>query len=1439
MNKIYRTVYNTATGTWVVASELAKGRTKTSKTAMALAVAAALALPGGIARAGTNKEEDAVEQEIAMVNMAPSSIGTDAIATGGSMGLMGGASIMATGDYAAGGGVIGATGGNNTSIGAGSNIPFYSTAQDVSNAIAIGGATVSNANIGTTAVGSIGIGSGASVGGGGSIVIGYGASNGNSSAIAIGTSSRSAGGGGTVALGTQATTTAGGAVAIGLNSRTTGARSASVGQNTGTSRADAFSVGNDVATNADGTARTAFTRQVVNVSNGTQANDAANVSQLTPAVTALGGGASINTTTGAVTGPTYNLANGGTQTTVGGALTALDSVLSTKVDDTLVKVGGTTASTISGNANNIAIGAGAQSTSIAGGSPSIAFGSDARATGNNGSMAFGSASRATGASSTALGIRATVDADAAGSQAFGVDASVRGYRDNPTTPTVTHTATNSVAIGSGASVAATATADANNSVAMGNRASVTASNAVALGAGSAATEVNTVSVGNATVGGQRRIVNMAAGTAGTDAVNVSQLTPVVTALGGGATINADGSVTGPTYTLANGGTQTTVGGALGALDGALTTANDNIAKNTTAIGSIRDDMNSGTIGLVQQAGAGANLTVGKNTDGAAVDFTNNAGASRTLTGVANGAVSATSADAINGSQLHGVSTSVASAIGAGSTVNADGSISSPSFTVGDGSGGTTTVHNVGSVVTNLDNRVVNNETAIGDIRSDLSSGTIGLVQQAAAGADLTVGKDTDGAAVNFAGTAGNRTLTGVANGTVSATSTDAINGSQLHGVSSSVASAIGAGSTVNADGSITAPSFTVGDGSGGTTTVHNVGSVVTNLDNRVVNNETAIGDIRSDLSSGTIGLVQQAAAGADLTVGKDTDGAAVNFAGTAGNRTLTGVANGAVSATSTDAINGSQLHGVSTSVASAIGAGSTVNADGSITAPSFTVGDGSGGTKTVHNVGDVVTNLDGRMTTAEGNITNLKDQIGSGTVGLVQQDATSGAITVAAASGGTSVNFAGTAGERTLTGVAKGELSATSTDAVNGAQLHDTNEAVAKNATDITNLDGRVTTAEGDIKTINTNVTNLGDRMTTAEGNITNIRNEMNSGTIGLVQQDATSGVITVAANSGGSTVNFAGMGGATRTLTGLSNGRVEAGSSDAITGDQLHGVKTDLEGKMNDLSGKVDAGLGDLEDRADKLADRTSDLETRTGNLEGSVGDLEGKVGAIKDNLGDLSGLDDRVKELESGSVGTGENSTVVGKGADASGKNSSAIGNGAVASGENSSAVGQGAVASGSNSSAIGQGAVASGNNSSAVGQGSSATGNNAVALGAGSVADRDNAVSVGAAGAERQITNVAAGTAPTDAVNVQQMNNTVRSARQDAMGGVAAAMAIAGLPQSSMPGKTFMALSGSTYGGEQGMAVGASYMTKDGKWVVKGAVNTSTRGEVGAVVGGGFYW
>lgn len=75
--------------------------------------------------------------------------------------------------------------------------------------------------------------------------------------------------------------------------------------------------------------------------------------------------------------------------------------------------------------------------------------------------------------------------------------------------------------------------------------------------------------------------------------------------------------------------------------------------------------------------------------------------------------------------------------------------------------------------------------------------------------------------------------------------------------------------------------------------------------------------------------------------------------------------------------------------------------------------------------------------------------------------------------------------------------------------------------------------------------------------------------------------------------------------------------------------------------------------------------------------------------------------------------------------------------------------------NAQAHGTGAQANAEDAIAMGTDAVANGIGSVALGAGSVANEDNVISVGAVGTERKITNVAAGVADTDAVNISQLN------------------------------------------------------------------------------------
>uniref|UniRef100_UPI0035613B87 YadA-like family protein n=1 Tax=Burkholderia cenocepacia TaxID=95486 RepID=UPI0035613B87 len=1058
----------------------------------------------------------------------------------------------------------------------------------------------------------------------------------------------------------------------------------------------------------------------------------------------------------------------GTANTDAVNLGQMQTALSTKVDDTYVKID-TSNSTVAAQAGTAALAIGTNTS--ASGSYATAVGNSALANGNN---------------STALGFQATSSGGAA------------------------------VAVGNGAN------ASSSHGVALGVNAQASHTDSVALGASSITDRNNSVSVGSSTL--RRQITNVAAGTADNDAVNVAQMNSGlsttnaaiaatnlnVSSLSTGlsstnstvAGLSTDLSTTNSTVAGLSTGlssTNSTVAGlstglsstnsTVAGLSTGLSSTTSTVAGHTKQIGDLDDKLSkleSGTTGLVQQANPGDDITVGANTDGNAVDFSSKTGA-RTLKGVAAGDVSATSTEAVNGSQLHGVSDSVASAIGGGATVNPDGSISAPSFTVGDGSGGTKIVNSVGDVVTNLDGRVTTNEGDIKKLADDIGSGTLGLVQQAKPGDDITVGANTDGNAVDFSSKTGARTLKGVAAGDVSATSTEAVNGSQLHGVSDSVASAIGGGATVNPDGSISAPSFTVGDGSGGTKIVNSVGDVVTNLDGRVTTNEGDIKKLADDIGSGTLGLVQQAKPGDDITVGANTDGNAVDFSSKTGARTLKGVAAGDVSATSTEAVNGSQLHGVSDSVASAIGGGATVNPDGSISAPSFTVGDGSGGTKIVNSVGDVVTNLDGRVTTNEGGLKKLSEQLESGTLGLVQQDAMTGGITVGANTGGSVVNFARTGGARVLSGVANG---VDDDDVVTVSQLR---------ATGLIDYTGKEV------------------------------------------------GAVTYDSGLNFDTVTFAGTFGT--KLQRVAAGEISATSMDAINGSQLFDLQEQFAKQYGELSGQ----FGDLSNRFDDLSDRLGELETNPGTGGPGTGDGSTVVGEGAVASGENSSAlgekalasGENSSAVGQGAVASGSNGSAIGQGSTASGSNSSAVGQGAVASGNNGSAVGQGAVASGENGTALGQGSVASGKDSTALGQGASATGSGSVAIGQGSVATEANTVSFGNGTAEgnRRLVNIADGINASDAATKGQLDRAMESVDQrfndtnraindvakNAYAGIAAAMAMPNMTP-SQPGKTVVAVGAANFKSGSAIAAGATYRSRSGNWLVNGATSITSVGDVG---------
>ncbi|GAB3103665.1 YadA-like family protein [Lysobacter terrae] len=313
---------------------------------------------------------------------------------------------------------------------------------------------------------------------------------------------------------------------------------------------------------------------------------------------------------------------------------------------------------------------------------------------------------------------------------------------------------------------------------------------------------------------------------------------------------------------------------------------------------------------------------------------------------------------------------------------------------------------------------------------------------------------------------------------------------------------------------------------------------------------------------------------------------------------------------------------------------------------------------------------------------------------------------------------------------------------------------------------------------------------------------------------------------------------GAERTITNVAAGRVSATSTDAVNGSQLNATNQAID-KLN----------------------------TQVTNVAGDVTNLDQRVTNVEDQVVNITHL----QEGSDGMFQVSQEAPIVKP--TPTGTNSSAGGNGAVASGNNALAVGNQAKATGNNSTAVGTGATASATNSTALGQGSTASHANSVALGAGSQTTRGaqsnyNAAYVGNSSSTgevniggRTMTGVAAGVQDTDAVNVSQLRSGVNYAIDQSKaytdqrilgvqndiwaldrgyrGATASAMAMAGLTQAYLPGKSMASVAFGSYQGEAGMAIGLSGTTENGRWVYKAQASGNTTRDWGFSVGAGIQW
>ena len=424
------------------------------------------------------------------------------------------------------------------------------------------------------------------------------------------------------------------------------------------------------------------------------------------------------------------------------------------------------------------------------------------------------------------------------------------------------------------------------------------------------------------------------------------------------------------------------------------------------------------------------------------------------------------------------------------------------------------------------------------------------------------------------------------------------------------------------------------------------------------------------------------------------------------------------------------------------------------------------------------------------------------------------------------------AGGKKVTGVAAGTVAAGSTDAVNGGQLHQVYELIGSNG-------GNVNTAppsvEADGKAGLGNIKNITLVDNSNNPNVTNVTNETK-----------------IAQSNGYSLVTY----------------NVEDQGM-YVTNNVIEAV-----GRMNEQGIKF-FHTNDGEVNPDVQA-RNSEDSSASGAYATAVG-------------------------FQAASKGT--NAIAIGKGAKASAENTIAIGTGNIVSGKNSGAIGDPTVVSGNSSYSIGNNNNVSADNAYALGSNIKATVNDSVYLGDraqtqgihtadaakgeaytyGGLNDKAVAGKAGSAAAAnkvagvvtvgngtdetRQVQGVAAGVVSadsTDAINGSQLyytnqainqsvtnignyvvnmgnqiNQRIDNVESDSKAGTAAAMAVAGLPQAYLPGKSMMAVAGGVYRGESGYAVGFSSISDGGNWIIKGTATGNSRGHYGATAGVGYQW
>ncbi|MEE7093658.1 YadA-like family protein, partial [Escherichia coli O10] len=688
----------------------------------------------------------------------------------------------------------------------------------------------------------------------------------------------------------------------------------------------------------------------------------------------------------------------------------------------------------------------------------------------------------------------------------------------------------------------------------------------------------------------------------------------------------------------------------------LKATKDDVAANTTNITNLTGEVAGNTTSITNLTDTVNNL--GEDAlkwDDAAGAFTAAHGTNATnkISNVQAGIVSSDSTDAINGSQLYGLADSFTSYLGGGADISDTGVLTGPTYSIG------------GTDYTNVGDALAAINTSFSDSLGDA------LLW------DTTAGKFSAKHGINNDPSV----ITDVANGAVSSTSSDAINGSQLYGVSDYIADALGGNAVVNADGSITTPTYAIAGGS-----YNNVGDALEAIDTTL--DDALLWDATANDGAGAF----SAGRGVDNTASK-----------------ITNVANGAISATSSDAINGSQLYTTNKYIADALGGDAEVNADGTITAPTYTIANTD-----YNNVGEALDALDENA---------------------LLWDAT-------ANNGEGAYNASHDGKASIITNVADGNIGEGSTDAINGSQLFNTNMLIQQNSEVINQLAGNTSETYieengAGINYVRTNDTGLTFTDASAQG--------VGATAVGYNSVAKGDSSVAMGYNSfaeGDSSVAM-GQGSYSDVDTGIALGSSSVSSRVIVKGSRdtsvsEEGVVIGYDTTDGELLGALSIGDDGKYRQIINVADGSEAHDAVT------VRQLQNAIGAVATTP---------TKYYHANS--TAEDSLAVGEDSLAMGAKTIVNGNAGIGIGLNTLVL-----ADAINGIAIGSNASANHANSIAMGNGSQTTRGAQTNYTAYNMDAPQNSVgefSVGSEDGQRQITNVAAGSADTDAVNVGQLKVT----------------------------------------------------------------------------------